>query len=335
VENNISTPVNSADWDGRQIKNSASFLQSLKWAEFQHSLGLNYYLLKDRGWSCLVFEKKNRFGKFLFAPYGPTLDSPDYLSDCLISLIKLARQVNADWLKLEPVINKGDLADLKKILKKHGAVKAVHNQEPELTRVIDLSPSDEELLASVSQSTRSLIRKNHREHFLTFQTSTQPADMSELAAMLGIVANRKGIGFFPAQYFIKQAEVLMPAKMLYLEQSYHDNKLVGLAVMHDYGPVSSYTFAATLPEAHKLSVSALLLWQALVNAKARGIKKADLWGIAPDDAPPSHPWYGFSTYKKKFGGQVVELAGTWDLPLTNKYRIYRAAQKVYRRLRRR
>jgi lipid II:glycine glycyltransferase (peptidoglycan interpeptide bridge formation enzyme) len=335
VKKTTSISVNPADWDSQQIKRGGSFLQSLDWAKFQHEQGLNYHLLKDDGWSCLVFEKQNRFGKFLFAPYGPTLESPHYLSDCLISLTRLARQVGADWLKIEPVINKGDLADLKLALKNHGAVRAIHDLEPALTRVVDLTPNPEALLAGISQSTRSLIRKNQREATLTFRTSDKPADMAKLADMLDIVADRKGIGFFPAQYFIKQAEILMPAKMLFLEQAYHGDKLVGLAVMHDYGPLSSYTYAAALPEARKLSVSALLLWQALVNAKARGVKQVDLYGIAPDDAPPSHPWYGFTTYKKKFGGEVIELAGTWDIPLTSKYRLYRAAQKVYRRLRRR
>jgi lipid II:glycine glycyltransferase (peptidoglycan interpeptide bridge formation enzyme) len=73
----------------------------------------------------------------------------------------------------------------------------------------------------------------------------------------------------------------------------------------------------------------------MVNAKGRGSQLIDLYGIAPDDAGPRHPWAGFSAFKKKFGGQVVEYAGTWDLPLTNKYRIYRTAATAKKVLKRR
>ncbi|MBX4197404.1 peptidoglycan bridge formation glycyltransferase FemA/FemB family protein [Candidatus Saccharibacteria bacterium] len=326
--------TNKDQWDQKQLRRGASFLQSLKWAEFQESVGFKPHFLSGPGWSCMVLEKTNRFGKYLFAPYGPTLDSSARLAACLSDLSELAGHTGADWLKIEPTVTSGNLSDLLSSLMDANGRRADHNVEPALSRVLDLSPEPEELLAGISQSTRSLIRKNQRESILTFQTSTTPSDLAGFAAMLDAVAERKGIGFFSAGYFIKQAQILMPAKMMFLEQAFEGKELVGAAVMHDYGKTSSYTYAAALPEARKLSVSALLLWQAIINARARGINQLDLYGIAPDDAPLSHPWYGFSTYKKKFGGSVVELAGTWDIPITKKYRLYRAAQKLHHVVRR-
>ncbi len=272
--------------------------------------------------------KRNRLGSYLFAPYGPILDSPEALADCLTQLASQARSLGADWIKFEPIILKGNLSDLLKELPAAGAVKAGRNLEPALTRILDISPTPDELLATISQSTRSMIRKNQRENILTFKTSTNPDDIKIFISMLDVVANRRGIGFFPPSYFINQAKLLMPAKMMFLELAYSGRQPVAAAVMHDYGSIGSYTYAASLPEARKQSASALLLWQAIINAQARGVKQMDLYGIAPDDAPPSHPWYGFSTYKRKFGGQVVELAGTWDLPLTKRYRLYRTGQRL-------
>jgi lipid II:glycine glycyltransferase (peptidoglycan interpeptide bridge formation enzyme) len=153
-----------------------------------------------------------------------------------------------------------------------------------------------------------------------------------------VVADRRGIGFFPADYFIKQAELLMPAGIMHLQLTYDGKQAVGGAIIHDYGPLSCYTFAASLPEAQKKSVAALTLWQVILNAKQRGQKTIDLYGSAPDDAPPSHPWYGLSINKRKFGGELVETVGTWDVPLSNKYWLYRWAQKsqkIKRRISRR
>ena len=37
------------------------------------------------------------------------------------------------------------------------------------------------------------------------------------------------------------------------------------------------------------------------------------WGIAPTD-DPDHERAGYNRFKRSFGGQVKEYAGTWDLP---------------------
>jgi lipid II:glycine glycyltransferase (peptidoglycan interpeptide bridge formation enzyme) len=37
------------------------------------------------------------------------------------------------------------------------------------------------------------------------------------------------------------------------------------------------------------------------------------WGIAPTD-DPVHERAGYNRFKRSFGGQVKEYAGTWDLP---------------------
>lgn len=326
------------NWDKLQTKRGASFLQSSLWAEFQQSIGNPALKLEGKDWTCLALVKKNRAGRYLFAPYGPVLHSPSSLPGAITELEAQAKNLGANWIKIEPVITSGQLDDLLKDLKSNQAVKANRDLEPGLTRIVDISADPDELLATVSQSTRSVIRKNHREKILTFKTSTSPEDVKIFSKMLEHVADRRGIGFFPEKYFLDQAKLLMPAGMLYLELAYDGNQPVAGALMHDYGQVTSYTFAAALPEAQKKSPAAILLWQAILNAKARGMKTIDLYGSAPDDAPPSHPWYGLSANKRKFGGQLVKTAGTWDMPITNKYWLYRwaqKAQKIKRKLKKR
>lgn len=324
-------------WDNEQIKRGASFLQSSLWGEFQQSIGNQSFQLEGKGWSCLALSKENRAGRYLFAPYGPILDSPASLKPALAELRSLAKTQDADWIKFEPIVINGQLDGLRHDLQAERAIKAGRDIEPALTRIIDISAPEDQLLATVSQSTRSVIRKNQRENILTFITSVYPSDIKIFTRMLDTVADRRGIGFFPQKYFEDQAKLLMPAKMMYLELAYDGQKPVGGAIIHDYGQLSCYTFAAALPEAQKKSVAALILWQAIVNAKHRGIKTIDLYGSAPDGAPPSHPWYGLSLNKRKFGGELVSTVGTWDLPITNKYWLYRwaqKAQKIKRKLKR-
>ncbi len=317
--------VEKNDWETKQRELEASFLQSYVWADFQRSIGHNTHLIEGSGWSCLFIERNTAAGRYLFAPYGPTLVSIAAAKQAFQAARALGAKTGADWLRLEPRIFSNNHGLIKDVMKQAKGKPAPRKVEPNLTRIVDLTPGPEDILASISQTTRNIIRRNGREKTFSFRTSTNPNDMKLFTKMLGAVARRKGVGFYSDSYYHQQAEILMPAGMMLLELAYENKSPIGGAIIHDYNQLSSYTYAATAPEARDRNVSALLLWQAFMNARQRGVKKFDLYGIAPDDAGPSHPWSGFSSFKKKFGGDVIEYAGTWDIPLTSKYMLYRAA----------
>ena len=69
-------------------------------------------------------------------------------------------------------------------------------------------------------------------------------------------------------------------------------------------------------------------------AHQTGHKFFDFYGIAPEDAPKTNPWYGFTQFKKSFGGQPTEFPGTWELPLRPiAYNLYYLYQKIYQTIR--
>ncbi len=328
------TPENSIEkWDQLQLSRGANFLQSAAWAQFQATASHSFHMLAGEGWSCLLLKKSTHLGNYWFAPYGPTLASPSDLSPAIEAIRAEALNHKIDWLRLEPIVKNNNISELRIVLKNCGGQPAPRDVEPPMTRVVDLSPSAEELLISLSPKTRTRIRRNQREATIDFKTSTEPADIQLFTAMLDSVARRSGANFFPKNYFEKQAECLMPAGFMYLELAYCDGQPLGAAVIHDYGEFAYYTYAASLPEARNKDVSELLLWHAMLNAKNRGRHYFDLFGIAPADASPSHPWYGFSSFKEKFGGQVVEYVGTWDVPISSKYRLYRLARGLKSKVR--
>jgi lipid II:glycine glycyltransferase (peptidoglycan interpeptide bridge formation enzyme) len=325
--------IDTAAWDKNQKVAGASFLQSSGWGQFQDAMGNKTHYLFEENWSCLLIEKKTPLGNYLFGPYGPTLKNEHSLPDAIAAMKKYARQAGFDWLTLEPFSQYAETSIIRDATKQSNARPSDHNREPDLTRILDLKPSEDEMLASISQSTRSFIRKNQREQFVTFRTSTDPADIGIFIEMLGKVTERKNIVFFSDEYFMKQADILMPSGMMYLDIALFAGKPVASAIFNDFGKTCNYTYAGSLPEARQTSASALLLWQAILNAKKRDMELMDLYGIAPDGAPSSHPWYGFSEFKKKFGGQIVERAGTWDIPLSSKYWLYRTVKSGRRAVR--
>ncbi|HSN36874.1 MAG TPA: peptidoglycan bridge formation glycyltransferase FemA/FemB family protein, partial [Arthrobacter sp.] len=85
---------------------------------------------------------------------------------------------------------------------------------------------------------------------------------------------------------------------------------------------------AALDDAHrKLSAGIPLLVTLMADARDKGLKHVDLWGVAPADQP-DHKWAGFTAFKKSFGGREVAYPGTWDLPVrTVHYNAYQLARK--------
>jgi lipid II:glycine glycyltransferase (peptidoglycan interpeptide bridge formation enzyme) len=99
-------------------------------------------------------------------------------------------------------------------------------------------------------------------------------------------------------------------------QAHHGDNLESAALLVVEGDRSFYLYAGSIREAPgetKRFASYAVQWQMLRTAREMGARVHDLWGVAPPDAGPDHPWYGYSLFKKGFDGRLVSWAGSWDL----------------------
>ena len=95
--------------------------------------------------------------------------------------------------------------------------------------------------------------------------------------------------------------------------------------MYDSEDTRTYAHASMSFEHRRLSANNPLVSTMMLDAKAKGLKRFDMFGIAPE-GEPNHPWAGFTGFKKSFGGYPVTLPGTWDLPVhALPYKAYRWA----------
>ena len=102
------------------------------------------------------------------------------------------------------------------------------------------------------------------------------------------------------------------------------------------GEQSFYLFAGSRreePGETKRYASYAVQWAMMREARApRRPNRHDLWGVAPANAGPEHPWHGVGLFKKGFGGREVTWAGSWEIvidPLV--YRLRSAASRLRRR----
>lgn len=283
------------------------FLQSEAWEKFQQTLGNTTIRQGDDGWSYLaVVECGGRLTR-LYCPYGPTILSLTALDEALASLKAEAVKHGAAFVRIQPT---GSILSATEAKARN--MRAITYSQPAATRIIDLSPSLEELVAGISQSKRSVVR-NYRTKGMTYRTSKDPQDIELLLPLLHDIAERNRISVHSDDYLRKQALALLPehGSLHFIDLGGH---AISGAFLFEDERTAYYAHAGTAAKHYKLQANTALVGELLAYAKNAGKEQFDLYGVAPTD-DPNHPWAGLSSFKESFGGEIVRYNSTYDIPL--------------------
>jgi lipid II:glycine glycyltransferase (peptidoglycan interpeptide bridge formation enzyme) len=303
------------------------FLQSPQWAAFQRSLGRTVHEASGHGWRFLAIEEKNPAGTVLYAPYGPLADSVAGFDAAMAALVELAKRSGAVCVRIEPVGAGLESREAESLLQRRGFRRAPVNLQPELSWIIDLEPDLKDVLAAMKPVNRNLFRNIHKKG-VTFRSSQNPADIAILLNFLHMTAKRNGFKPQSDEYLRQVAASLMPAGAATLFIAELHGGPIAAALAYDSADTRTYAHAALDDSHRKLSAGIPLLVTLIADARDKGLKHVDLWGVAPADQP-DHKWAGFTAFKKSFGGREVAYPGTWDLPVKKvRYAAYQAARKL-------
>jgi lipid II:glycine glycyltransferase (peptidoglycan interpeptide bridge formation enzyme) len=201
------------------------------------------------------------------------------------------------------------------------------NQQPELSWIVDLDRDFKDVLADMKPVNRNLYRNIHKKG-VTFRSSQDPEDIRVLLNFLHMTARRNGFKPQSDEYLSQVAAALMPAGAATLFIAELHGGPIAAALAYDSADTRTYAHAA-MDDAHrKLSAGIPLLVTLMADARDKGLKHVDLWGVAPADQP-DHKWAGFTAFKKSFGGREIAYPGTWDLPVNKpRYAAYQVARKL-------
>ena len=302
------------------------FLQSEAWEKFQTDLKRTVLRQHTNYGDFFGIVERGRFNSRLYIPYGPQVQSADNLIKLLEIIKQSAKQQKVDFIRIEPLGNI-DTA----ILKKAGYRKA-KDVQPSHT-IINTLTDDETIQSLTSQTVRRMWRKNLKAG-VTFQASYDPQDIEIFINMIHDVAKRTGMIPHSDAYFRQMASSLFPTKQAGIFYAIYENKPVASILFFSNGETMYYGHAGSYSEYRKLSPATALGLEMLRYAHQTGHKFFDFYGIAPEDAPKTNPWYGFTQFKKSFGGQPTKFPGTWELPLRPiAYNLYHLYQKIYQTIR--
>ncbi|MCB5272741.1 hypothetical protein BJG92_00244 [Arthrobacter sp. SO5] len=303
------------------------FLHSPAWASFQRALGRTVHEQSGPGWQFLAIEETNPAGKLLYVPYGPVALSLAAFDAALAALTALARSCGAVFVRIEPVSAGFAAEDSDAVLRSRGLRPAPANQQPELSWIVDLDRDFKDVLSDMKPVNRNLYRNIHKKG-VTFRSSQDPAEISVLLKFLHMTAARNGFKPQSDEYLSQVARSLMPAGAATLFVAELEGEPIAAALAYDSADTRTYAHAALDDTHRKLSAGIPLLVTLMADAKEKGLRHVDLWGVAPADQP-DHKWAGFTAFKKSFGGREVAYPGTWDLPAQKlRYGGYKLARKA-------
>jgi lipid II:glycine glycyltransferase (peptidoglycan interpeptide bridge formation enzyme) len=283
---------------------------------------------------------------FWYVPHGPVLDyahprAGDWLRAVAIGLREAARNDRALAVKLEPRTEAGSADALFARLRHDPRTLQVGQ-----TRLVELD-DDETLLAGFDKDTRYAVRRAEREGVVVTHTedAAQLRAIDQLHALVLETQQRAGFPRPPLQRYRTAWQTLAGAGRAAILEARRGQELLAAGMLVLEGRQSFYLFSGSRREAPgeaKHYASYALQWAMMRHARGRGSRLHDLWGIAPEEAGPEHPWHGVGLFKKGFGGRAVTWSGSWDVVVDdNAYRLREAvslartaASGLVRRLRR-
>ncbi len=202
------------------------------------------------------------------------------------------------------------------------------------TAFLDLTPTEEELLAQMKQKTRYNIRLAGRKG-VTIRTGTND-EFEMLYKMSAETAVRDGFTIRNQEYYTNVWSTFLESDMLTpLIAEVEGDPVAGLMLFH-FGEKAWYLYGMSRTTHREKMPNYLLQWEAIRKAKQKGCRVYDMWG-APDVFDESDSLWGVYRFKRGLGGKVARHIGAWDLPLRPwTYKLYAQVwPKIMNLLRRR
>jgi lipid II:glycine glycyltransferase (peptidoglycan interpeptide bridge formation enzyme) len=345
------------------------FLQSNQWKKFQQSLGKSIFEDSGTGWSFLATLETTPLGRYLYVPYGPTVRNKKALEAALKALQSLAEQQGAVFIRIEPTagtsafeLSREGFVKIKEINPEHTWVLDLTQSKTSIlagmkqnnrnlfntykNRGISIHHTTDPKKVTVLTSLLSGVAAHN--HINTHSSDYLAKQMAEAGAILYYVTRETAAsvavgyqsGGTPQSVTTDAARngslpVTTGQTPFRARKTMADGAqpTIAAALVYDSPTTRYYAHAAASYEHRKLSAGTALLAQMIIDAKNKGLKTFDFYGITSSE-DPHHPWYGFTKFKKSFGGQPLAYLGTWDLPIKKaRYRAFNTLRRANRRLR--
>lgn len=313
-----------AKWDQLVVANpdGGHYLQSKAWAEFRSNRGYKpHYLMYENGAdrvAAVALERSvSGFGPFWYFSKGPGVAT---LAD-LASFTDALRQTRpgAFFARLEPAIVE-DTSKTPKLVQM--GLKPARQQILKATIIVDISGEDDVILSSFKQKTRYNVRLAAKHGVKVEPVEANEANLNKMYDLMSATRERAGYFLRPREYFLDLWARLAEAGTGQLFfASFEGQVLAGVYAVY-LGKKSWYKDGGSTREHSNVMAPYLLQWEVMRWLKTKGVTSYDMVGVAPRAQVGHHIMDSLEHFKSGFSQNITEWIGTYDVPLSGKYKLW-------------
>ena len=262
-----------------------------------------------------------------YCPRGPLMNWTDrqLRREVLDQLANLASKRKAVFLKMDPDLTIQSLAmdqsepqpdreglEIEDWLINSRWRRSTEQIQFRNTAIIDLTATEDELLAAMKQKTRYNIRLASRKGVEVRYGHLEDLDL--LYHMYAETSLRDGFVIRPPAYYQDAWGSFVQAGLARPLIAEVEGQPVAAVMIFRFGDRATYMYGMSRDLHRNKMPSYLLQWEAMQWAKAQGCRIYDFWG-APDEMHESDPMWGVYRFKLGFAPTTVFTPGAWDLIL--------------------
>lgn len=317
----VSTCNSRARWDKFVTGHKeANFLQSWDFYEFHKSRSkdvVRRIVTDDKTGKIIgayagVVETARR-GRHLAIAGGPIIDWENRAAVKAIfnDMREQGKEHACVFVRVRPQLEHTEKAA--QIFAKNGFKKAPTFLSVEYAAVLDLNKSEEEIIKGMHRRIRYAVN-NARNKGFTIEKSQDHKDIHEFYQIELQTAKRQEFVAFSEDFLTKQFAAFSKNDEAVLYTAKYNGEILAQNFMIFYGNEASYHYAVSTELGTKMSGSPILHVEAMKDARRRGIKRYNLWGIVGENEK-NHRFYGVSFFKRGFGGDELKYLPAQDLIL--------------------
>lgn len=325
-------------WD-KFIKSheESNFLQSWDFYEFHKARGkkvVRRAAIEDEeiiGVYAGVVETAKR-GKYMAIAGGPIMDwkNKKLVGAMFDDIREQGLKLGCVFVRVRPQLELSDKS--LQLMRDLGLKKAPMYLSVEFAGVLDLTKSEEEILAGASQGFRRKLRKAAKND-IEIIADTNDDSIREFCRLEKLHAERQKYVAFSSDFLKKQFEAFREGDEILIYTARKDGEVLAQNFMIFYGPEASYHYGVSSELGTKYSAAPLLHMEAMKEARKRGCIRYNLWGIVEPNET-SHRFYGVSEFKRSFGCSELRYTPAHDMILKpiayQKTRLVESARKKIR-----
>ena len=316
----IKTVEKQTEWDEFVTAHpDANFLQSWDFYEFYQSRGFD---IVRRG----IYDENNQLvgvyagevepakrGRHLAVAGGPIFDwsNPEVKKLIFDDMELQAKKLKCTFVRVRPQLQ--NTPENAKTFQQLGFRKAPMYLSVEFAGVLNLENSEEEILKNMRQRLRRALRKAEKNQ-ITIEKTSDPKAIHDFYQIELQTAKRHDFYAFSEDFLTKQFAAFAKNDEAVLYIAKLNGEILAENFMIFYGNEASYHYGVSSELGTKYSGAPLLHMEAMRDARKRGIKRYNFWGIV-DENDTKHRFYGVSVFKRGFGVEELKYLEARDLVL--------------------